>query len=111
MDDFFSNGNGKKGSTTFPEEKSSPTISGGSPFSPLEENGRKMKKGRRKLVSSSSGERRLLYAPSSKKKKNRGLDSRLDWEKNDKLLSDLSNFSVKSQRKMMEKAMEEEKRV
>ncbi|GER28181.1 AAA-type ATPase family protein [Striga asiatica] len=120
-------------STKFPEEKGYSPDAGGSPFSPLEENGIKMeKKGRRKSVSSSSSSSFSSQsvsppakggcfmcspkkAPSRKKKKNkenRGLDSGFDWGKNDdKLLSDLSNFSVKSQRKMMKKAMEEEERV
>ncbi|KAL0372004.1 UNVERIFIED_CONTAM: hypothetical protein Scaly_0882000 [Sesamum calycinum] len=46
-----------------------------------------------------------------KNKENRGLDLGLDWGKHDELLSDLSNFSVHSQRKMIKKAMEEEERI
>ncbi|CAA0838292.1 Unknown protein [Striga hermonthica] len=119
-------------STKFPEEKSSPPDAGGSPFSSLEENGRKMeKRGRRESVSSSSSSSfssqsvsppakggcfmcspKKIPSRKKKNKENRGLDLGLDWGKNDdKLLSDLSNFSVKSQRKMMKKAMEEEERV
>ncbi|XP_075484696.1 uncharacterized protein LOC142524547 [Primulina tabacum] len=39
------------------------------------------------------------------------LDSKLDWEKNDGFLSDMSNFSVKSQRKMTKKAMKAEEEI
>ncbi|KAK6129834.1 hypothetical protein DH2020_036420 [Rehmannia glutinosa] len=47
-----------------------------------------------------------------KNKENRGLDLGLDWGKHDdELLSDLSNFSVSSQRKMIKKAMEDEERI
>ncbi|CAI9780524.1 unnamed protein product [Fraxinus pennsylvanica] len=42
----------------------------------------------------------------------RGLDIDLDWGKNDVFLSDLSNFSLKSQKKMMMmKAMKEEEEI
>ncbi|KZV20723.1 hypothetical protein F511_26569 [Dorcoceras hygrometricum] len=46
--------------------------------------------------------------PRKKSRVKKGFDSGLDWEKNDDFLSDLSNFSVKSQRKMMKKAMKDE---
>lgn len=44
-------------------------------------------------------------------KENRGPDIDLDWGKNDEFLSDLSNFSSKSQKKMMMKAMKEEEEI
>ncbi|XP_057766838.1 uncharacterized protein LOC130987207 [Salvia miltiorrhiza] len=46
-----------------------------------------------------------------KSKENRGLDFGVDCGKSDELLSDLSNFSVRSQRRMIKKAMEEEERI
>lgn len=46
-----------------------------------------------------------------KNKKNRGLDLGLDWGKHDELLSDLSSFSVHSQKKMIREAMEEEEKI
>ncbi|KAL6536315.1 hypothetical protein OROGR_012889 [Orobanche gracilis] len=46
-----------------------------------------------------------------KNKENRGLDLGFDWGKNHELLSDLSNFSVNSQKKMKKKAVEEEERI
>lgn len=117
-------------STKFPGEK--PEVDG-IPFSPLEESWRKMEnKGRRKSPSSSSfssfssrsisppaksgcflcSPKKFPSREKKKKKKNRGLDLGLDWGNNDdKLLSDLSNFSVRSQRKVMKKAMEEEEKV
>lgn len=49
--------------------------------------------------------------PRKKSKVKKGLDLELDWEKNDEFLSDLSNFSVKSQRKMMKKAMKDEEEI
>ncbi|KAL0407926.1 UNVERIFIED_CONTAM: hypothetical protein Sradi_1727000 [Sesamum radiatum] len=100
----------------------------GSP-SPVKKNPReKMQKKGRKSHSSSSWDEfssRSVSPPAKsgcflcspkkvsrkKNKENRGLDLGLDWGKNDELLSDLSNFSVHSQRKMMKKAMEEEERI
>lgn len=49
--------------------------------------------------------------PRKKSKVKKGLDSELDWEKNDEFFSDLSNFSVKSQRKMMKQAMKDEEEI
>lgn len=46
-----------------------------------------------------------------KSKENRGFDSGLDWRKHDEFLSDLSNYSVKNQQKMMKKAMKEEEKI
>ncbi|KAI3468482.1 hypothetical protein Pfo_025145 [Paulownia fortunei] len=46
-----------------------------------------------------------------KNNENRGLDLGLDWGKHDEFLSDLSNFSVKSQQKMMKKAIKEEEKI
>ncbi|KAL6544204.1 hypothetical protein OROGR_010701 [Orobanche gracilis] len=46
-----------------------------------------------------------------KNKENRVLDLGFDWGKNEELLSDLSNFSVNSQKKMMKKAVEDEERI
>ncbi|XP_022871922.1 uncharacterized protein LOC111391024 [Olea europaea var. sylvestris] len=44
-------------------------------------------------------------------KENRSLDRDLDWGKNDEFLSDMSNFSSKSQKKKMMKAMKEEEEI
>ncbi|XP_073315960.1 uncharacterized protein [Primulina huaijiensis] len=49
--------------------------------------------------------------PRKKGKVKKGLDSELDWEKNDEIFSDLSIFSVKSERKMMKKAMKDEEEI
>ncbi|KAL3619088.1 hypothetical protein CASFOL_036658 [Castilleja foliolosa] len=124
-------------STKCPEEKSYLSDNNNcSPFSPFKENPhRKMNKRgsrRRKSPSSSSfsdddgfSSRSIsppvktgcfLCSPKKvykkKNKENRGLDLGLDWGKNDdKLLSDLSNFSVSSQRRMKKKAMEEEEKI
>ncbi|KAL8499535.1 hypothetical protein ACS0TY_022471 [Phlomoides rotata] len=46
-----------------------------------------------------------------KNKENRGLDLGLDWGKHDEFLSDVSNFSLNNQRKMIKKAMEEEEKI
>ncbi|KAL6547665.1 hypothetical protein OROHE_009370 [Orobanche hederae] len=46
-----------------------------------------------------------------KNKENKGLDLGFDWGKKDELLSNLSNFSVNSQKKMKKKAVEEEERI
>ncbi|KAH6774329.1 hypothetical protein C2S52_002718 [Perilla frutescens var. hirtella] len=50
-------------------------------------------------------------ASRKKSKENRGLDLGIDCGKRDEFLSDLSNFSVNSRKKMIKKAMEEEDRI
>ncbi|KAL1569274.1 hypothetical protein AAHA92_00770 [Salvia divinorum] len=105
-----------KCSTEIPDEKNCLSDTG-SPFKEIPQ--RKLKKTAAKSLSQSSydsfSSRSVSPPPKSgcffcspkKKKENRGIDC----GKSDELLSDLSNFSVRSQRRMMKKAMEEEERI
>ncbi|KAK6116935.1 hypothetical protein DH2020_049310 [Rehmannia glutinosa] len=114
-----------KCSTKCPEEKT--YLSDNGSFSP-NPRGKMEKKGKKSPSFSSSCEgfsSRSISPPvksgcflcspkkmsRKKNKENRGLDLGLDWGKHDELLSDLSNFSVNSQRKMIKKAMEDEERI
>ncbi|XP_047968721.1 uncharacterized protein LOC125212557 [Salvia hispanica] len=110
-----------KCSTEVPDEKSSFSDTG-SPFKEIPQ--RKLKKNEARSLSHSSYDgfsSRSASPPAKsgcfmcspkkvlkkKNKENRGFDC----GKSDELLSDLSNFSVRSQRRMMKKAMEEEERI
>lgn len=112
-------------STKSPETKSWLSDSGSlSPFKKIPQ--RKFeKKGSAKSPSFSSSDGSVSPPPKvgcflcspkkvsrKKSKENRGLDLGLDWgKKQDEFLSDVSNFSVNSQRRMIKKAMEEEEKI